>query len=122
MTNTDNYYYDSSVTAVADDTDAFDGIDKTMLFFYAGHGYPEGFSTLGSMASPYNMLLGNNEGEANNGLLRYYWQCSCKVFAHGPKNPADCSCRLGALQKRQQCSPLYDTGWMECFFDAVGHR
>lgn len=91
MTNTEDFYHDSDVIASGADSDAFDGIDKAMLFFYAGHGYPEGFSALGSLARPSNMLLGNNAGDENNGLLRYYWQCSCEVFAHGPKNPADCT-------------------------------
>lgn len=91
MTHTDDFYHDSDVIVTGTDSDAFDGVDKAMLFFYAGHGYPEGFSALGSLARPSNMLLGNNAGEENNGLLRYYWQCSCEVFAHGPKDPADCT-------------------------------
>jgi hypothetical protein len=90
-TNTNSYYHDSDVVASGLDTHVSDGIDKTMLFFYAGHGHPEHFHTLGNVASQDNMLLGNNAGDANNGLLRYYWQCSCEVFAHGPQDPADCT-------------------------------
>jgi len=84
-TNTNVYYYDSDVTASGKDDDSSKGIDKPMLFFYAGHGDPTGFSALGSDALLTNMRLGNCQG-ANDGTLRYYWQCSCKVFAHGPKN------------------------------------
>ena len=54
-----------------------------MLFFYAGHGNPTFWSTLGDGGAQGNVLIGNSAG---NGYLRYYWQCSCEVFAHGPQN------------------------------------
>jgi hypothetical protein len=84
-TNTNVYYYDEDVIASGKDDDTSKGIDKPMLFFYAGHGQPTRFDTLGNQALLTNMRLGNCDG-ANDGTLRYYWQCSCKVFAHGPKN------------------------------------
>lgn len=91
--NTNNYYYDSAKISTGDDTDIPDGIDRVMLFFYAGHGWPESWDTLGNSAIQGNMLLGNNAG---GGLLRYYWQCSCEVFAHGSSscsaNPMEYGC------------------------------
>ena len=80
--NTNHFYYDDALIGSGDDDDSADGIDHSMLFFYAGHGCPEYFNTLGNNAVMGNMLLGNCN---NGGLLRYYWQCSCKVFAHGPE-------------------------------------
>ena len=82
LTNTADYYYDKSQVASGKDTDGTQGIDTTMLFFYAGHGGPEGWDTLGNGAGQANVLLAN---QADGGLLRYYWQCSCEVFAHGAK-------------------------------------
>lgn len=81
LKNTAHFYYDRTISSVGDDTVATSGIDTTMLLFYAGHGNPDGFSALGDFASPSQMKLGNC---SNNGHLRYYWQCSCEVFAHGP--------------------------------------
>lgn len=86
LTNTNEYYYDKDVTAAGKDTDATSGIDKPMLFFYAGHGEATDFSTLGNDAFITNMRIGNCAGSSNPGTLRYYWQCSCEVFAHGPRN------------------------------------
>jgi hypothetical protein len=105
-TNTNSFYHDADVIASGDDTDVFDGIDRTMLFFYAGHGNPVGFSALGSTARPSNMLLGNNAGEDNNGLLRYYWQCSCEVFAHGPQEPSDCA--IATSTRHYSCPEDWD--------------
>lgn len=85
LTNTNTYYYDSDVTASGQDDNSSNGIDKAMLFFYAGHGEPTEFDTLGNDALLTNMRIGNCAG-SNDGTLRYYWQCSCEVFAHGPKN------------------------------------
>ncbi len=90
MTGTNSFYHDSSLSGTGADDDIYDGIDRAMLFFYAGHGSPGGFDTLGNWATPSDMLLGNN-AENNYGLLRYYWQCSCEVFAHGPESPSECS-------------------------------
>ena len=81
--NTAHYYYDPSVASPGDDADATNGIDQPMLFFYAGHGGPTSWSTLGNNGSQANVRLGNSD---QNGHLRYYWQCSCDVFAHGPKD------------------------------------
>lgn len=83
LSNTNHFYYDKGITASGDDTDPTNGIDQAMLFFYAGHGCPECWNALGNNATQQYMSIGNcPEG----GLLRYYWQCSCEVFAHGPKN------------------------------------
>jgi len=81
--NTAHYYYDPSVTSPGDDADATDGIDQLMLFFYAGHGNPTIWNTLGDNGTQANVRLGNSD---QSGYLRYYWQCSCDVFAHGPRD------------------------------------
>jgi len=81
LTNTNHFYYDKDLTPSGDDTDATNGIDTAMLFFYAGHGFPpSSWSTLGNGASISNVSIGDDPGW---GMLRYYWQCSCTVFAHG---------------------------------------
>ncbi len=85
QTSTSSYYYDRERTPAGADTNAASGIDRAMLFFYAGHGNPTVWSTLGDSASQGNMSLANIAG---GGMLRYYWQCSCEVFAHGPKHCA----------------------------------
>ena len=85
LTNTNVYYYDHDVTATGADNDATSGIDNPMLFFYAGHGNPTLYNTLGNSATLPSMRLGNCTS-GNHGSLRYFWQCSCEVFAHGPKS------------------------------------
>jgi len=82
-TNTSKYYYDKTKIATGEDNNAASGIDRAMLFFYAGHGCPTFWNTLGDNASQPNMLLANIK---DGGMLRYYWQCSCAVFAHGPNS------------------------------------
>jgi len=79
LTNTNQFYYDSDLITTGDDSDPTNGIDQAMLFFYAGHGNPTIWNTLGNNATQANMSLGDC-------LLRYYWECSCEVFAHGPMN------------------------------------
>lgn len=82
-TSTAHYYNDSTLTTPGDDKDTTRGIDQRyMLFFYAGHGSPTSWSTLGDHGHQTGMRLGN---AGNGGHLRYYWQCSCDVFAHGPR-------------------------------------
>jgi len=83
QTNTAHYYNDSLVATPGDDKDSAKGIDQLMLLFYAGHGSPTSWNTLGDSGQQTKMRLGN---ASNNGYLRYYWQCSCDVFAHGPKD------------------------------------
>lgn len=85
LTNTNHFYYDADLTTPGDDTDNTSGIDQAMLFFYAGHGNPTIWNTLGNNGTQSNMRLGDCPG---GGLLRYYWQCSCEVFAHGPRTCA----------------------------------
>ncbi|MDD5249905.1 MAG: hypothetical protein PHY45_13035 [Rhodocyclaceae bacterium] len=82
ISNTAKYYYDPGAVATGADTNIPNGIDRTMLFFYAGHGNPTIWSTLGDYASQASVRLANILGSGN---LRYYWQCSCEVFAHGPQ-------------------------------------
>jgi len=83
LSNTNHFYYDKDLTTPGDDTDTTNGIDQAMLFYYAGHGAPTSWDTLGNSATQTYMSLGDCPG---GGLLRYYWQCSCEVFAHGPQN------------------------------------
>ncbi|MCK4785153.1 MAG: hypothetical protein KAV87_15495, partial [Desulfobacteraceae bacterium] len=82
LTNTNHFYYDSDLITPGDDADTTNGIDQAMLFFYAGHGNPVIWNTLGNNATQSNVYLGDCPG---SGKLRYYSQCSCKVFAHGPR-------------------------------------
>lgn len=81
LSSTQYYYYDETLITSGADMDATNGIDTEMLFFYAGHGSPTTWSTLGGYGTQRYMKLGNCD---EDGSLRYYWQCSCKVFAHGP--------------------------------------
>lgn len=80
--NAAKFYSDKDRILTGVDTNATNGIDKPMLFFYAGHGNPTTWNALGTNGHPADTLLGNIEG---GGQLRYYWQCSCEVFAHGPR-------------------------------------
>jgi hypothetical protein len=98
LTDANHFYYDRDLASPGDDADTTNGIDQAMLFFYAGHGSPESFDTLDNSAQMEFMHLGDCPG---NGLLRYYWQCSCKVFAHGPM-----SCPGGGLS--YSCPGLFD--------------
>lgn len=89
LTNTAQYYDDKSRIATGNDDDSGNGIDKPMLFFYAGHGNPTTWNTLGNNGHQTDVLLGNILG---SGQLRYFWQCSCETFAHGPRvcSGSDC--------------------------------
>jgi hypothetical protein len=82
LSNTSKYYYDKALVNTGEDTNIPSGIDRTMLFFYAGHGNPTIWNTLGDSATQSDVRLANVTGGGN---LRYYWQCSCEVFAHGPE-------------------------------------
>lgn len=82
QSNAAHFYNDKARVATGDDTDAANGIDKPMLFFYAGHGNPTTWNALGTNGHQTDMLLGNITG---GGQLRYFWQCSCETFAHGPQ-------------------------------------
>jgi len=104
MTHTSDYYEDSTVVGTGEDTDSDHGIDQSMLFFYAGHGSPTSWSTLGGHGSQNDMLLGNCD---NGSKLRYYWQCSCKVFAHGPDSCAGSSETYGCPQDFDGSSDSY---------------
>jgi len=119
MTDTSNYYYDSSKSATGADTAPLSGIDQATLFFYAGHGSPTSFSALGESATQSNMLLGNNSKD-NWCVLRYYWQCSCEVFAHGPD-----TCSAGAGTDFEYSCPdefdgSADSGAMRNIYDRWG--
>lgn len=53
------------------------GIDSgPRLVFYAGHGGPTGWKAQNEDVELRRVLLGDQE-------LRYFWQCSCNVMAHG---------------------------------------
>jgi hypothetical protein len=82
QTNAAHFYNDASVSTPGDDANGTNGIDKPMLFFYAGHGNATTWNALGTNGHQTDTLLGNPAG---SGQLRYYWQCSCEVFAHGPR-------------------------------------
>lgn len=81
LTSTAHFYADPSRATPGDDKDATNGIDTAMLFFYAGHGNPVIWNTLGDNGTQGSCLLG--ECRNRTAGLRYYWQCSCEVFAHG---------------------------------------
>lgn len=87
-TNANHFYHDSGKATPGDDDDATSGIDTTMLFFYAGHGNPTIWNTLGNNSTQSNVHLGNGStwSWSDSNRLRYYWQCSCQVFAHGPRS------------------------------------
>jgi hypothetical protein len=95
LSNTSHFYNDQLLFG-GNDYDATNGIDRPMLFFYAGHGNATLWNTLGDNATQSSLKLGNwVEGTDGGGSLRYYWQCSCDVFAHGPRVG---SCPRGAGQ------------------------
>lgn len=63
-----------------------DGADSSPVFFYAGHGTAEGFWARDAPDSNRLPLTGCMRiGD----VTRYYFQCSCQVFAHGklPESP-----------------------------------
>ena len=106
LTNTNHFYYDADLTTPGDDTDATSGIETAMLFFHAGHGFPPPlWDTLGNRATQANMTLGDCPG---GGQLRYYWQCSCTNFAHGPKCCSGMNCSTS-----HPCTGGYDW-WYQC--------
>jgi len=107
MMRTNNYYYDSDRITPGDDTDTTSGIDTAMLFFYAGHGFPPtSWDTLGNRADVSNVSIGDDPGW---GLLRYYWQCSCTVFAHGPNCCAGDTCHAW-----HPCPKTGEDWWYQC--------
>jgi hypothetical protein len=112
LSNTNHFYYDSDLTTPGDDTDSTSGIDTAMLFFHAGHGFPPPvWDTLGNQATQANMRLGDCPG---GGLLRYYWQCSCTTFAHGPRCCPGMTC-----SSTHPCTGGYDW-WYQCPGDFDG--
>jgi len=107
LANTNHFYYDNDLITPGDDTDTTSGIDTAMLFFYAGHGYPpSSWDTLGNSANVSNVSIGDEPGW---GLLRYYWQCSCTVFAHGP----DC-CAGDTCSSWHPCPGTGEDWWYQC--------
>jgi hypothetical protein len=106
LTNTNHFYYDSALVTPGDDLDATSGIDTAMLFFYAGHGFPpSSWDTLGNKANVSNVSIGDRPG---GGQLRYYWQCSCTVFAHGP------ACCPGKTCSATHPCPAGKDWWYQC--------
>lgn len=114
LTNTNLFYYDSDLITTGDDTDSTSGIDTAMLFFHAGHGFPPPvWDTLGNQATQSNLQLGDCPG---GGRLRYYWQCSCTVFAHGPR-----CCPGDTCHSTSPCPWLTtDDWWYQCPGDFDG--
>lgn len=112
LTNTNHFYYDADLTTPGDDTDITSGIDRVMLFFHAGHGFPPPeWDTLGNKATQANMQLGDCPG---GGRLRYYWQCSCTTFAQGPRCCSGMTCNAS-----HPCKAGYDW-WYQCPGDFDG--
>lgn len=106
LTNTNHFYYDADLATPGDDTDGTSGIETAMLFFHAGHGFPPPlWDTLGNKATQANMSLGDCPG---GGRLRYYWQCSCTSFAHGPRCCPGMNCHAS-----HPCTGGYDW-WYQC--------
>ncbi|MDD5264337.1 MAG: extracellular solute-binding protein [Candidatus Bipolaricaulis sp.] len=106
LTNTNVFYYDRDEIATGQDTDTTSGIDTAMLFFYAGHGYPPTtWDTLGNSADVANVSIADSPGW---GMLRYYWQCSCTVFAHGA------SCCAGDSCSGSHPCPAGKDWWYQC--------
>lgn len=107
LTGTDVFYFDSDLIASGDDTDTTSGIDTAMLFFYAGHGFPpSSWDTLGNSGDVSNVSIGDEPGW---GLLRYYWQCSCTIFAHGPA-----CCSGDSCSDTNPCPPGSQDWWYQC--------
>ena len=101
------FYHDRDRITTGNDTDATSGIDTAMLFVYAGHGYPpSSWDTLGNSANVSNVSIGDDPGW---GLLRYYWQCSCTVFAHGPNCCAGDTCHA-----THPCPKSGEDWWYQC--------
>jgi hypothetical protein len=115
LTNTSKYYFDKTKTSTGDDTNTTSGIDRTMLFFYAGHGNPTLWNTLGDNGSQTNMVIANIK---DGGMLRYYWQCSCEVFAHGPRTCSGASMEYACPQNFDGSSDSYA---MRNVFERWGH-
>jgi hypothetical protein len=63
-----------------DELDAENGVDSAPVFFFFGHGMPDSWTAGTNDARQTCMRV----GEPPRGMLRYYFQCSCQVFAHGP--------------------------------------
>jgi len=92
------YYHDATLDPAGMDTDPMNGVDTATLFFNASHGsintwlaMPYGRDPVMCSQSasethvvdPKKMKLGNGRGTGDG--LRYFWQCSSNVFAHGPR-------------------------------------
>jgi hypothetical protein len=55
------------------------------LLFYLGHGTDTSFDSLEGTIELAHFYAGG--ASARDSSLRYFWQCSCNTFAHGPKCP-----------------------------------
>ncbi len=90
--DTSRFFYDAGIGGCSgEDSDPTNGIDTATVFFFVGTGdptgWPAGLPEPG--ASTACMCIGNQAVSLPNrvlpqGTLRYYWQASCQVFAHGP--------------------------------------
>ncbi|HEV8239670.1 MAG TPA: hypothetical protein VGS57_09895 [Thermoanaerobaculia bacterium] len=72
------YHYEKAM--VSRDDDPQYGVDTADVVFFLGHGAPGSWQLGNKLAVSVNsVLLGPPRGRA-----LYYWQCACRVFAHGP--------------------------------------
>jgi hypothetical protein len=70
-----------AMTNPQDAMDPKNGIEASPIFFFVGHGAsPMDWTTGDDSATQLYMHLGDPEVGSR---LRYYFQCSCRVFAHG---------------------------------------
>jgi len=81
-----NNYYDRSINSNGDDFDADHGIDRSTIFFFVGHGVPGqlNINDLNTRATSSSIRVGNCQGSDCGSILRYFFLCSCRVFANGP--------------------------------------
>ncbi|MFB0566836.1 MAG: hypothetical protein ACETWK_14300 [Candidatus Aminicenantaceae bacterium] len=123
LTNTDHFYHDLDLISTGKDHNLPNGIDQAMLFFCVGHSSFSQWSppncdlglkwqTVGNYATAKHMSLGDYDGW---GFLRYYWQASCWVFAHGPLNCPSAS-------EKYSCPWMYNGSPDKCAMRSVYDR
>ncbi|HSS48572.1 MAG TPA: hypothetical protein VLX28_06475 [Thermoanaerobaculia bacterium] len=82
---------DSSLSSGGKDSKPPNGLDSgPMLVFYAGHGDlnpTTAWQAAGN--SPEQQVVKLDQVLLGDGALRYFWQCSCNVMAHGEESLVD---------------------------------
>lgn len=124
------HFYDATRYGGGDD-ELENGIDVGAVLLHMAHGSPEGWqvrpnnaSVQEATASIAKIVVGEAiSNHTTGGALRYYFQCSCKVLAHGPcrKNPAGSSsmartpenCKAGSGLTYNEPSLFCETGCEE---------